>query len=78
MASITSTEANRKFSKLLAAATKGKATDITMRGKVVARLVPVSEEEATKEAEWQKYWDEVRNRPAMNLPRAKREEFYER
>jgi len=78
MASITSTEANRNFSKLLAAATKGKSTDITMRGKVVARLVPVSEEEIKREEAWQKHLDEMRKRPAMNLPRATREEFYER
>lgn len=77
MARITSTEANRKFSRMLADARKGRSTDITMRGKVVAKLVPVSEDEAAREAEWQKHLDELRKRPVLNLPRATREEMYE-
>jgi prevent-host-death family protein len=78
MPSVTSTEANRKFSKILANAMNGKSTDITVRGKLVARLVPVSADDAAREAEWHRYLEELRSRPAMNLPRVKREELYDR
>ena len=77
MSTITSTEANRKFSKLLADARKGRSTDITVRGKLVAKLVPVSEEEASREAEWLKHLEELRKRPVLDLPRISRDEMYD-
>ncbi len=78
MAKISTTEANRQFSKLISAAIEGLSTDITVRGKLVARLIPVSEEESAQEEEWCKHLEEIRKRPVMNLPRAKRDELNER
>ena len=78
MTKISTTEANRQFSKLISAAIDGLSTDITVRGKLVARLIPVSEEEAAQEDEWQKHLEAIRMRTIMNLPRATRDELNER
>ena len=78
MTKISSTEANRQFSKLISAAIDGLSTDITVRGKLVARLIPVSEEEVAQDDEWQKHLETIRKRPVMNLPRATRDELNER
>jgi prevent-host-death family protein len=77
MSTITSTEANRAFSKLLAAARKGRSTDITVRGIPVARLVPLSPLEAQREADFRKHLEDIRNRPVLNLPRMTRDEMYD-
>jgi antitoxin (DNA-binding transcriptional repressor) of toxin-antitoxin stability system len=77
MSTITSTNANRQFSKMLADALKGRSTDITMRGKLVAKLVPVSAEDALREAEWLKHLEELRDRPVLGLPRVSRDEMYD-
>ena len=78
MTRISTTEANRQFSKLISAAIQGLSTDITVRGKLVARLIPVSEEESVREDEWQKHLEDVRRRSVTNLPRATRDELNER
>jgi prevent-host-death family protein len=79
MKSITSTEANRRFSKLLAAAAKGEATAITVRGKVVAKLIPAmsAEQEAEAEARWNELLERLKSQSAQNLPRFKREDLYD-
>jgi prevent-host-death family protein len=77
MSKVTSTEANRQFSKLLADAVAGRSTDITVHGKLVARLVPVSETEAAREDMFRKHLEDIRKRPAMNLPRVTRDEMYD-
>lgn len=74
---ITSTEANRSFSKLLARAARGEPTEITVRGKVVARLQPVSEEDRLKEEVFLQHLDALKREPVMNLPRLSRDELYD-
>lgn len=77
MKKITSTEANRSFSKLLARAVKGQPTEITIRGKVVARLQPVTDDERRKEEAFRRHLEYLRRQPVMNLPRVSREELYD-
>lgn len=77
MANVTSTQANRSFSKLLADALDGKTTEITVRGKVVAKLVPFSEGEARRDEAFRQHLEELRNRPAMNWPKISRDQLYE-
>ncbi len=43
MKKVTSTHANRSFSRILADAIKGQTTEITVRGKVVAKIGPAEE-----------------------------------
>lgn len=81
MTRISSTEANRSFSRLLAEVRKGKPVDITVRGEVVARIVPVEKTDPAREAEEQRKWEEfmekLRQQPALNLPRGTRDELYD-
>jgi prevent-host-death family protein len=77
MKKVTSTEANRSFSKLLARAAKGEPTEITIRGKVVARLQPVSEEEKQREAAFQELLERLRSQTPMGIPRGSRDELYD-
>jgi prevent-host-death family protein len=77
MKRITSTEANRSFSKLLSRAVRGEPTEITIRGKVVARLQPVSEDDRRKEEAFLRHLDTLKRKPVMNLPRVSRDELYE-
>jgi prevent-host-death family protein len=77
MPKITSTEANRRFSELLALARKGHSTDITVRGEVVAKIVPVSALDKRREDAFRKHLEILRTRPVLNLPRATRDEMYE-
>jgi prevent-host-death family protein len=77
VAAITSTQANRSFSKLLAKAISGKPTDITVRGKAVARLIPITESDRKRAAELERYVRELSHRPVENHARLKREELYD-
>jgi prevent-host-death family protein len=81
MSSITSTEANRSFSKLLSNARKGQATEITVRGQVVAKIVPIEKRQkalnAKEQKEWQGFLERLRSQPALNLPRINRNELYD-
>jgi prevent-host-death family protein len=81
MTRVTSTEANRSFSKLLAEVRKGNEAEITVRGEVVAKLVPIEKvdmqaQEARRQS-WEKLMERLRQQPALNLPRISREELYE-
>jgi prevent-host-death family protein len=81
MTRVTSTEANRSFSKLLAEVRKGKETEITVRGEVVAKLVPIEKidlqaQEARRKS-WEELMERLRQQPALNLPRISRDELYE-
>jgi prevent-host-death family protein len=81
MTRISSTEANRSFSKLLAEVRKGKPAEITVRGEVVAKIVPVKKPDPLAEAETQRKWEEfmerLRSQPTLNLPRGSRDELYD-
>jgi prevent-host-death family protein len=81
MKTITATEANRNFSKLLARVRRGQPAEITVRGKVVARLEGVTSKQRKSEEEqkrsWEEFMDRLRNQPALNIPRGTRDELYD-
>ena len=79
MKTVSAAEANRSFSKLLGSVGKGEEFVITSHGKPVARLIPVMpicEREARDKA-MKAFFDELRARPARNLPRVTRDEIYD-
>jgi prevent-host-death family protein len=81
MAKVTSTEANRSFSKLLAKVKKGEETEITVRGEVVAKLVPSTaraKKFTVKERrDWEEFMERLRSQPTLNLPKFNRDELYD-
>jgi prevent-host-death family protein len=81
MAKISSTEANRSFSKLLAQVRSGRTAEITVRGEIVAKIVPVEKIDEAAKAEKQRLWEEfidrLRKQPVLNIPRGTRDELYD-
>jgi prevent-host-death family protein len=75
-------EANRNFSKILREVAAGERVIVTSRGKPVAEIGPSTENHDTeagqeKQRDFERFLDELRARPVMNLPRATRDEMYE-
>lgn len=75
---VTSAEANRDFSKLLQTVREGDSVIVTSHGKPVARLVPIEDDTARREEAKKRLLERWQQQPAMNLPRATREEMNER
>jgi len=77
---ITATDANREFSRLLNEVANGETYVVTARGKPVVKMVPVSAEEADREARKQRltaYLKEISRRPVSNLGKITRDDGYE-
>jgi prevent-host-death family protein len=78
MRTISSTDANRSFSKLLARAAKGETIAITVRGKPVARLVPNDDyNDVALEIRRREHLESLKERPVRDLPRFSRDEMYD-
>jgi prevent-host-death family protein len=84
MKTITASEANRQFSKLLREAGRGEEFVITSHGQPVVSVrkfdpAEAGETEAQKrQAAWLALLDRLRKQPAMDLPKMTRDEMYER
>jgi len=79
---VTASEANRSFSKLLGEVDKGHEITVTNHGKVVARIVPPSDEakakeKAMREKAWHELMDHLEKQPAMNSGPWSRDEAYD-
>lgn len=77
---ITATDANREFSRLLNEVANGETYVVTARGKPVVKMVPVSAEETDREARKQRlkaYLKEISRRPVSNLGKITRDDGYE-
>jgi prevent-host-death family protein len=76
---VSAAEANRNLSKLLAGVRDGEEFLITSHGEPVAKLVPVvnAEEKAARDKAMKEFFDELRARPAQNMPRVTRDEIYD-
>jgi antitoxin (DNA-binding transcriptional repressor) of toxin-antitoxin stability system len=65
----------------LAEAIKGEATEITVRGKVVAKIVPAAGSGSLSDARHKKRWDlfveQLKSQPVLNLPLMTRDELYD-
>ena len=81
MVQITSTEANRSFSKILAQVRKGQTAEITVRGEVVAEMRPVKKlskaDEVAKKKSWDAFIERLRTQTPMGIPRGTRDELYD-
>ena len=78
MKTVTATEANRDFSKLLEEVTSGEAIGITKRGKMVATINPVVQmDEDAAQARVREHLAQLRQQPVLGIPRGTRDELYE-
>jgi prevent-host-death family protein len=78
MKQVPSTEANRSFSKILARAAKGETIAITVRGKIVARIVPDQDyNDVALAIRRREHMERLRRQPVLNLPRFTRDDMYD-
>jgi len=77
MKTVSATEANRQFSKLLGDVQRGETVRVTSHGKAIARIVPEpdSGEEARDEA-FAALIRRLRSQPALNLGPFSRDDAY--
>jgi prevent-host-death family protein len=77
---VSAAQANREFSKLLRAAQAGETVIVTSRGKPVAEIRPVEtarRDMDKKQQDFLEFLDDLKKRPALNLPRMTRDDFYD-
>ncbi len=78
MKTVTMTEANRSFAKIAHRAAKGEVIGLTVRGKVIARLVPEGDyNDLAVAIRRREHMERLRQQSAMNLPKVTRDEMYE-
>jgi prevent-host-death family protein len=78
--SISATDANREFSRVLNEVASGQTYVVTTRGKPVMRMVPVDRDEADeagRRARLKAFLEELAKHPAQNLGRVVRDDGYE-
>ena len=72
---ISATEANQRFSELLRDVAKGASFTVTSRGRPVARVIPVEQEDQKRNIE--RLLEYVRTLPRRRAGPWKREDLYE-
>lgn len=80
MKTVTATDANRDFSKLLEIACNGEEVAITKRGKVVATLGPATyptDGEAERRAAWQLLRSRLLSQKPLEIGRFSRDAIYD-
>ena len=75
---ISASDANREFSRLLRGVREGNSYTVTSHGRPVAKLVPVADDRDSREAAFQKLMARLRSQPVIDIGRWTREELYER
>jgi antitoxin (DNA-binding transcriptional repressor) of toxin-antitoxin stability system len=76
---ISMTEANRSFARIAHRAAKGEVIGLTVRGKVIARIVPDTDyNDAALAIRRRLHIETLRDTPAMNLPKSTRDEMYDK
>lgn len=77
MKTVTATEANQHFSRVLERVEKGETVTITKHGKVVATVNPPAEAlDEERAAAHRRFLETLRSRPRLNVARGTRDELY--
>jgi prevent-host-death family protein len=74
---ITATEANREFSRVLREAGEGQTYVVTSHGRPVAKIVPVDDVETQREEARKRLFERVRSQPFRKIEPWTRDELYE-
>lgn len=74
---ITATEANREFSRILREVSGGQTFIITSHGRPVARIVPLDDERAQREAAREALFARLKSQPIRQVEPWTRDELYE-
>jgi len=74
---ITATEANREFSRILREVSDGQTYVVTSHGRPVAKIVPVNDENARRDAAKEALFARLRQKPYIDIGPWTRDELYE-
>jgi prevent-host-death family protein len=74
---VSATECNRHFSKILRDVCAGETVIVTLRGKPVAEIRSANRTVADREAAKQALFTRLCSQPVLNLPRIRRDELYD-
>lgn len=74
---VSAADANRKFSQLLRSVREGRTFVVTVHGKPVAKIVPVSKDEKVLSAARTVLLARLCSQPVLNVGRWTRDELYE-
>jgi prevent-host-death family protein len=74
---ISVTDANREFSKLIKAVKKGKSFVVLSHGEAVAKIIPVDRDKEDAERKKEEFIEYLRAKPVRNIGRWTRDELYE-
>lgn len=77
MKTITATEANHDFSKLLEEVSAGEVIGVTKHGRIIATINPVvQQDEAAAQEHIREHLKRLREQPVLNIPGGTRDELY--
>jgi prevent-host-death family protein len=74
--SVSASEANRQFSRILREVSEGESYTVTSHGRPVARIVP-ADAVPDRSAARKRLFDRLESQPAMNLGKFNRDEAYD-
>ena len=74
---VSASDANRNFSRLLEGVRRGKSYVVTSHGRPVAKLVPAEESARTNDAAWETLMARLEKQPVQDIGRWTRDELYE-
>ena len=74
---VSAAEANRRFSHVLRAVREGDSYVVTSHGRPVAKIVPITNDEAIKDKAWDDLLARLRFQPVIDIGSWTREELYE-
>jgi prevent-host-death family protein len=74
--SVSASEANRQFSRILREVAEGGSYTVTSNGRPIARIVP-ADAVPDREAARKRLFDRLKLQPAMNLGKFNRDEAYD-
>lgn len=74
---ITATEANREFSRILREVSDGQTYIVTSHGRPVARIVPIDDDRAQRDAAWEALFARLENQPIRKIGPWTRDELYD-
>ena len=74
--SVSASEANRQFSRILREVSEGESFTVTSHGRPVARIVP-ADAVPDRAAARKRLFDRLQSQPAMNLGKFNRDEAYD-
>jgi len=74
---VSAAEANRRFSVLLRSVRDGDSYIVTAHGRPVAKIVPISRDNAVREKAWESLLARLRSQPVIDIGPWTRDELYE-